>query len=217
MRDTIRSVNAGAMAVTADEDASGFPPILTTAMAADLLHVHVEYLRRMVREDRIPAHRFPGRPRDPLPPRRADRVGEGAARRRPQPERGERAHRSVSRARRPGRGRSPAATAGSARRPRSSSPRMGAHVVDRGAQPHQGRGRGRRRSADACPARRVEHMPLDLASFASVRAFADTFTRPLRPPRRAREQRGPHAAQAHGHRRRPRDAVPGEPPRATSC
>ncbi len=37
-----------------------FPPILTTAMAADLLHVHVEYLRRMVREDRIPAHRFPG-------------------------------------------------------------------------------------------------------------------------------------------------------------
>ena len=41
-------------------DASGFPPILTTAMAADLLHVHVEYLRRMVREDRIPAHRFPG-------------------------------------------------------------------------------------------------------------------------------------------------------------
>ena len=28
---------------------------------------------------------------------------------------------------------------------------------------------------------------------------------------------GVHAAQAHGHRRRPRDAVPGEPPRATSC
>jgi len=38
----------------------GFPPILTTAMAADLLHVHVEYLRRMVREERVPAHRFPG-------------------------------------------------------------------------------------------------------------------------------------------------------------
>jgi len=37
-----------------------FPPILTTAMAAELLHVHVEYLRRMVRERRIPAHRFPG-------------------------------------------------------------------------------------------------------------------------------------------------------------
>ena len=41
-------------------DAGGYPPILTTAMAADLLHVHVEYLRRMVREGRIPAHRFPG-------------------------------------------------------------------------------------------------------------------------------------------------------------
>jgi excisionase family DNA binding protein len=41
--------------------ASGsFPEILTTAMAADLLHVHVEYLRRMVREGRIPAHSFPG-------------------------------------------------------------------------------------------------------------------------------------------------------------
>lgn len=41
-------------------DASQYPPILTTAMAAELLHVHVEYLRRMVREGRIPAHRFPG-------------------------------------------------------------------------------------------------------------------------------------------------------------
>jgi excisionase family DNA binding protein len=40
--------------------AGEFPPILTTAMAADLLHVHVEYLRRMVREERVPAHRFPG-------------------------------------------------------------------------------------------------------------------------------------------------------------
>jgi len=41
-------------------EAEHFPPILTTAMAAELLHVHVEYLRRMVREGRIPAHRFPG-------------------------------------------------------------------------------------------------------------------------------------------------------------
>jgi excisionase family DNA binding protein len=40
--------------------AAAAPPILTTAMAAELLHVHVEYLRRMVREGRIPAHRFPG-------------------------------------------------------------------------------------------------------------------------------------------------------------
>jgi excisionase family DNA binding protein len=56
-------------AAVADDDAGrnppgigaeGFPPILTTAQAAELLHVHVEYLRRMVREDRIPAHRFPG-------------------------------------------------------------------------------------------------------------------------------------------------------------
>jgi excisionase family DNA binding protein len=40
--------------------ASRFPEILTTALAAELLHVHVEYLRRMVREGRIPAHRVPG-------------------------------------------------------------------------------------------------------------------------------------------------------------
>jgi excisionase family DNA binding protein len=40
--------------------ATGFPPVLTTAMAAELLQVHVEYLRRMVREGRIPCHRFPG-------------------------------------------------------------------------------------------------------------------------------------------------------------
>ena len=37
-----------------------FPPVLTTAMAAELLQVHVEYLRRMAREGRIPCHRFPG-------------------------------------------------------------------------------------------------------------------------------------------------------------
>ncbi len=39
---------------------ANYPEILTTAMAAEMLHVHVEYLRRMVRENRIPAHRFPG-------------------------------------------------------------------------------------------------------------------------------------------------------------
>lgn len=37
-----------------------FPPVLTTAMAAELLQVHVEYLRQMVREGRVPCHRFPG-------------------------------------------------------------------------------------------------------------------------------------------------------------
>src|SRR5690349_4569515 len=43
-----------------DVEAERFPPILTTAMAAEMLSVHVEYLRKMVREGRIPAHRFPG-------------------------------------------------------------------------------------------------------------------------------------------------------------
>lgn len=42
------------------ESRSQFPEILDTAMAAELLRVNVEYLRRMVREERIPAHRFPG-------------------------------------------------------------------------------------------------------------------------------------------------------------
>ena len=37
-----------------------FPPVLTTAMAAELLQVHVEHLRRLVRENKIPCHRFPG-------------------------------------------------------------------------------------------------------------------------------------------------------------
>ena len=45
--------------MTTNEPVADFPEVLTTAMAADLLHVHVEYLRRMVREGRIPAHRFP--------------------------------------------------------------------------------------------------------------------------------------------------------------
>ena len=40
--------------------ADDFPPVLTAAMAAELLQVNVEYLRRMVREGRIPCHRFPG-------------------------------------------------------------------------------------------------------------------------------------------------------------
>jgi excisionase family DNA binding protein len=40
--------------------AADYPPVLTAAMAAELLQVNVEYLRRMVREERIPCHRFPG-------------------------------------------------------------------------------------------------------------------------------------------------------------
>ena len=43
----------------------------TRAMAAALLHVHVEYLRRMVREGRIPAHRHRGSPRNGCPTRSA--------------------------------------------------------------------------------------------------------------------------------------------------
>ena len=37
-----------------------FPPVLTAAMAAELLQVHVEYLRRLVRDGKVPSHRFPG-------------------------------------------------------------------------------------------------------------------------------------------------------------
>lgn len=40
--------------------AAEFPPVLTTAMAAEMLQVHVEHLRRLVREGKIPCHRFPG-------------------------------------------------------------------------------------------------------------------------------------------------------------
>jgi len=39
---------------------SRFPEILDTALAAELLHVHVEYLRKMAREQRVPHHRYPG-------------------------------------------------------------------------------------------------------------------------------------------------------------
>jgi excisionase family DNA binding protein len=37
-----------------------FPPVLTTALAAELLQVHAESLRKMVRAGRIPCHRLPG-------------------------------------------------------------------------------------------------------------------------------------------------------------
>jgi excisionase family DNA binding protein len=45
---------------TPNPAAADFPMVLTTAMAAELLQVHVEHLRRMVRDGRIPCHRFPG-------------------------------------------------------------------------------------------------------------------------------------------------------------
>jgi len=37
-----------------------FPPFLTAAPAADLLQIHVEYLRKLVRDGKVPCHRFPG-------------------------------------------------------------------------------------------------------------------------------------------------------------
>ena len=37
-----------------------FPPVLTAAMAAELLQIHVEYLRKLVRDGKVPCHRFPG-------------------------------------------------------------------------------------------------------------------------------------------------------------
>lgn len=37
-----------------------FPPVLTAAMAAELLQVNVEYLRQMVRSGKVPCHKFPG-------------------------------------------------------------------------------------------------------------------------------------------------------------
>jgi excisionase family DNA binding protein len=46
--------------LTQPEAPQEFPPVLTAALAADLLQVHVEYLRKMVRDGRVPCHRFPG-------------------------------------------------------------------------------------------------------------------------------------------------------------
>lgn len=40
-------------------DTADYPPVLTTAQAAELLQVHPESLRKMVREGRVPNHRFP--------------------------------------------------------------------------------------------------------------------------------------------------------------
>jgi excisionase family DNA binding protein len=40
--------------------AAEFPPVLTAALAAELLQVHVEYLRKMVRDGTLVCHRFPG-------------------------------------------------------------------------------------------------------------------------------------------------------------
>lgn len=39
---------------------SDYPPIMTAVQAADFLKVHPEYLRQMVRDGRVPAHKIPG-------------------------------------------------------------------------------------------------------------------------------------------------------------
>jgi PTS system nitrogen regulatory IIA component len=36
------------------------PPVLTSKQVAELLQVHVEYVRRMARDGRVPCHKFPG-------------------------------------------------------------------------------------------------------------------------------------------------------------
>lgn len=48
------------MATEPANRASEFPPVLTAALAAELLQVHVEYLRKMVRDGTLHCHRFPG-------------------------------------------------------------------------------------------------------------------------------------------------------------
>ena len=105
---TVASVDTGPDRpgdAVAGESASKFPEILTTALAAEMLHVHVEYLRRMVREKPHPRPPLPRRPRDPLPARRVDRLGARAAGRGPLPERGGEVASVDDRSRRQGRRR----------------------------------------------------------------------------------------------------------------
>ena len=61
---------------------------------------------------------------------------------------------------------------------------------------------------------RVETIPLDLSSLASVERCADGLHERLRADRRARQQRRRHGAAAAAHRGRLRAAVRHEPPRA---
>jgi excisionase family DNA binding protein len=39
---------------------SDYPPIMTAVQAAEFLSVHPEYLRQMVRDERVHAHKIPG-------------------------------------------------------------------------------------------------------------------------------------------------------------
>jgi excisionase family DNA binding protein len=58
-RDVAERVTSTPMPPAADAGAD-FPSVLTTADAAELLQVHVEYLRKLVRDGKVPCHRFPG-------------------------------------------------------------------------------------------------------------------------------------------------------------
>ena len=144
-------------------------------MAADLLHVHVEYLRRMVREDRIPAHRFPGGREIRFLRDELIAVGARPAGRRPLA----RAPRSKSRATATDlAGKVVVITGGNSGIGKETAAElagMGAHVVIAARNPDEGRGRGEGDPGPPHAGDRVETMPIDLASFASVRDFADAF------------------------------------------
>ena len=88
---------------------------------------------------------------------------------------------------------------------------MGAHVIIAARNPAKAAAAVKeiqQRAPDAT----VEHLPLDLASFASVRAFADTFNARFDRLDVLVNNAGATLREAHRDRRRPRDAVPGEPP-----
>ncbi len=42
------------------ENAKEYPPVLDTALVADLLGMNVQVVRRLAREGKIPAYRLPG-------------------------------------------------------------------------------------------------------------------------------------------------------------
>ena len=72
---------------------------------------------------------------------------------------------------------------------------MGAHVVVAARNPTKAAAAVEGDRGARAGARRSSTLPIDLASFASVRAFADTFNDALRPARRAR--RTTRAASLH--------------------
>ena len=195
--------------------------------------MHVEYLRKMVREDRIPAHRFPGGReirflRDELIAWVRTSPATTARRRRksaPKPD---------ALGGNPADLRSPSVSARTANVRRGRARRQG-RVITGGNSGigSRRRSRSRRRRArrdhsrdaeagatalaeiEARSGGSVEVMALDLASFASVRAFADEFasTRTTGSTSSSNNA-GVILKQRRDDRGRSRDAVPDEPPRA---